>query len=76
MIKLLGAPENSLTAPEQIPTGPAVDPVQSTNARSSPNPTAQAVMAGKMMEVVEFRDQPLGEALRLFSAQAGLNIVA
>ena len=29
-----------------------------------------------MLEVVEFRDQPLDEALRLFSAQTGLNIVA
>jgi len=75
MIKLLGSPENGLTAPEQIPTGPAV-PDQSTAARSSPNPTGQAVMAGKMLEVVEFRDQPLDETLRLFSAQTGLNIVA
>ncbi len=33
-------------------------------------------MAGKTLEVVEFRDQPLGDALRLFSAQTGLNIVA
>jgi general secretion pathway protein D len=30
---------------------------------------------GKKLELVEFRDQPLGEAMRLFSAQTGLNIV-
>lgn len=75
MIRLLAAPETSTTAPEQIPAGPAVPPVQSPAAQSGPTPTAQAVMAGKTLEVVEFRDQPLGDAMRLFSTQTGLNIV-
>ncbi len=47
--------------PEQIPGRP--DPV--------PHPPAQPVF-----EVFEFRDLPLVEALRLFSEQTGMNVVA
>jgi len=57
----LPATETNPIAPEPVPAGPVISGTGSSSGK---------------LELVEFRDQPLGDALRLFSAQTGLNIVA
>ena len=41
-----------------------------------PGAPAPLPKSSAKLDVVEFRDQPLGEAMRLFSEQTGFNIVA
>ena len=62
-----GAGAARLVLPPPQPPQPA-EPIPPGPATTSP--------ASKPLELVEFRDQPLGEALRLFRDANGLNIVA
>ncbi len=69
-------------SPGSIQTGPVIiDPVSIApliapgDAILSAN-AQQFQIQDTVLELVDFREQPLGEAMRLFSEQSGLNIVA
>jgi general secretion pathway protein D len=57
---------------ESVPPPPGVAPLETVPLGAI---TKSPVDAAKL-DLVEFRDQPLSEAMRLFAAQTGLNIVA
>jgi general secretion pathway protein D len=57
---------------EAVSPPPGITPLETVPLGSI---TKSPVDSAKL-DLVEFRDQPLGEAMRLFAAQTGLNIVA
>ena len=70
---------------EELPgttyTQPVVDPAKMAPLIAPSDPLLQPqvdafVQSNMVLELVDFRDQELGEAMRLFSEKSGLNIVA
>src|SRR5262245_2853649 len=66
---LLGLAVASATAPAQPPPG-------DKGGETQLPPPRMLQDGGPPLELVEFRDVPLGEALRLLSQQSGLKLVA
>ncbi len=69
-------PEEGTNDPPPIITPSDLEPliIQNDPALSTQYiPSIQ--LPSRLIELVDFRDQPLGEAMRLFSEQSGLNIV-